>query len=166
MLFAVKDCIDLFTDAPRYDEFPTICERSPTCAYLLTTWGYNWRPMSVFKVHRQDQILGGIFAALLFTVAGLALTRLLYEGLFPRFLWLGRPLPVFFLTGTLTVIGWLGWYALYSRRSQKNGQLFLTTSAVLSPLLLNLLYLFDPAVDLTKSRFLFAASLWLTAVLS
>ena len=120
--------------------------------------------MSVFERQRRGLIADSVVAALLFIIAGLASSRLLYEGLFPRFLWLGRRLPVFLLAGALAAVAWLAWYALYNRDPQRNRQQFLATSAVLSPLLLNLLYLFDPAVNLTTSRFLFATSLWLTAV--
>ena len=120
--------------------------------------------MSVFKAQGGGRILDKLAAALLFIVGGLALSRLLYEGLFPRFLILGRPLPAFLLAGIAAAIAWLAWYALYDRHSQTGKQKILTTSAILSPLLLNLLYLFDPAVNIATSRFLFAASLWLAAV--
>lgn len=120
--------------------------------------------MSEQKTHHWGVFLDRIVAALLFAIAGLALSRLLYEGLFPRFLMLGRPLPVFLLTAVLTVIALAVWYWLYDRHIEVEQQQILFTAAVFSPLLLNLFYLFDPAVDLAASRILFAASLWLTAV--
>ena len=86
-------------------------------------------------------------------VGGLATSRILYEWLFPHWLWLGRPLPSLLFTFLLASFIWY--------RSQRyTSQLWIT----LTPLLLNLIYLFDPHVDLVKSRFLFLASLWLTAV--
>ncbi len=88
-------------------------------------------------------------------VAGLALSRLLYEGFFPRLLWLARPfvaLPVATLTAYAVWLVWLKWARPLP-------------PLAFSPLLLNLLWLFDPAVDLAGSRLIFAASVWLTAVL-
>ncbi|MCA9933321.1 MAG: DUF2723 domain-containing protein [Ardenticatenaceae bacterium] len=82
-------------------------------------------------------------------IAGLALERLLYEAVFPRWLWLARPFPTLIIALIITVLA-----ALVIRQS----------SATL-PLLLNLLWLFDPTVDPTRSRLIFAASLWLTVVL-
>ncbi len=121
--------------------------------------------MSVFKVQRDGRTLEQLFITLLFIVAGLAISRLLYEGLFPRFLWLGRPLPVFFLTAVIVLISWLVWRVIYRRvRWLDAGKVPDAASVALLPLLLNLLYLLDPAVNLTGSRFLFAASVWLMAV--
>ncbi len=114
--------------------------------------------MSRFKIEGGDT-LSRIMAATLFAVVGLAISRLLYEGLFPRFLWLGRPLPVLVLTAGVTGGAWLLWRALPLSRRERGR---LTAPAVLSPLLLNLIYLLDAQVSLTTSRFLFAASIWLT----
>ena len=95
------------------------------------------------------------FALLL--AGSLALTRILYEGLFPRWWWLARPFPVVSISlGTAVLLTWVvnrtrihaderGWFLL--------------------PLMLNLLWLFDPAVDLVRSRLVFGASLWLAALL-
>ena len=85
-------------------------------------------------------------------IGALAATRILYELFFPQLLWLARPFPA--LTLSIITAAALAW--LLSR-------LPLCSPA---PLLLNLLYLFDPAVNLVQSRLIFAASLWLTAVLA
>lgn len=102
-------------------------------------------------------------AALAFLPAGLgglSLSRLLYELFFPRLLWLGRPLPAFTLATLTAVLGWLlaRWL---QRRLERPGDTLLP----FLPLLLNLAWLFDPAVNLIQSRFLFCASLWLMLVL-
>jgi 4-amino-4-deoxy-L-arabinose transferase-like glycosyltransferase len=102
--------------------------------------------------------------AVFFFIAGLALSRLLYEALFPRFLWLNRPLPVFLIAAAVAILGWFAWLAVIRLHPQSAGQYFFITTALFSPLILNFLYLFNPRVDLAASRFLFAASLWLTAV--
>ena len=120
--------------------------------------------MSLLKPNRGFQLLDHLITAVLFFIAGLALCRLFYEALFPRFLWLGRPLPAFLLAGGLGVVGWLSRPAVSRRISQNIGPYFFITTASFSPLLLNLYYLFDSRVNLCTSRFLFAFSLWLTAV--
>ncbi|NJN54472.1 MAG: DUF2723 domain-containing protein, partial [Anaerolineae bacterium] len=87
-------------------------------------------------------------------VAGLALSRLLYEGFFPRLLWLARPfvaLPFAALIATIIWLIWLKWLRPHP--------------LAFSPLLLNLLWLFNPTVDLVSSRFIFGTGVWLTAVL-
>ncbi len=120
--------------------------------------------MSEFKAYRGAHRIDQLGAALLFVIAGLAASRLIYEGVFPRLLWLGRPLPVFIFTATFAAAAWLALRGIYGRLGPKEGQQLFPASAVLSPLLLNLLYLFDPAVNLAESRFVFAGSLWLSAV--
>ncbi|MBE7530048.1 MAG: DUF2723 domain-containing protein [Chloroflexi bacterium] len=87
-------------------------------------------------------------------IAGLALSRLLYEGFFPQLLWLARPLvalPFAALTAYAVWLVWLKW----ARQ---------LPPLAFSSLLLNLLWLFNPAVDLAGSRLIFAATVWLTAV--
>lgn len=92
-------------------------------------------------------------AAALWFVVGPALSRLLYEGLFPAWGWAGRPLPVILMgLGAAALGGWATWRAR------------LPVAAFL-PLLLNLVWLTDPAVALGRGRFLFGASLWAVAVL-
>ena len=91
------------------------------------------------------------FFSLIF-IGWLATSRILYEGFFPSLLWLGRPFLTLTFTASTTFVTWLLW--------QKWGQQWLT-AIQLMPLLLNLTYLADPAVDLGRSRFIFAASLWL-----
>ncbi|MCZ7666313.1 MAG: hypothetical protein M5U34_03230 [Chloroflexi bacterium] len=79
----------------------------------------------------------------LWFVGGLALSRILYEGFFPSLLWLGRPLFALPFAIIISTAGSRFW----RRRN-------LPLSALL-PLLLNLLYLFDPTIDLVASRFIF-----------
>ncbi len=89
----------------------------------------------------------------LWFVGGLALSRILYEGFFPSLLWLGRPLFALPFAIIISTAGSRFW----RRRN-------LPLSALL-PLLLNLLYLFDPTIDLVASRFIFFAAVWLAALL-
>ncbi len=91
-------------------------------------------------------------------IGTLAVTRILYELFFPNLLWLARPFPAL----TLSIIISLIITRLFTHSPQR---LQVAHPLTLSPLLLNLLYLFDPAVDLVQSRLTFVASLWLTAVL-
>lgn len=86
--------------------------------------------------------------ALPLLVATLALTRLLYEAAFPHWLWLAQPFPVFSLALPLALLAAWVWQRRWP------------ALAVL-PLLLNLLWLVDPTIDLTRSRLIFAASLLL-----
>ncbi|MBE2224183.1 MAG: DUF2723 domain-containing protein, partial [Anaerolineae bacterium] len=90
---------------------------------------------------------------ILWFVGGLALSRILYEGFFPYLLWLGRPLYIIPFALIISLLGTDVW-----QRKQ-------IQAAALLPLLLNLLYLFDPTVDLVASRLIFLASLWLVALL-
>ncbi|MCA9896853.1 MAG: DUF2723 domain-containing protein [Ardenticatenaceae bacterium] len=83
-------------------------------------------------------------------------SRIVYEGLFPRWLWLGRPFLTLTVTAILTFATWLVW-----QRAWPKG----VPPIVLSPLLLNLIYLADPLVDLGRSRLIFGASLWLALLL-
>jgi hypothetical protein len=101
--------------------------------------------------------LAGALPPLLVTT--LALSRVLYEGLFPRALWLARPLPVLLFTLGGGALGMLAWWTLRRRRAAP------PLSALL-PLLLNAFYLFTPQVNLVQGRLLLAASVWLTAVFS
>ena len=89
-------------------------------------------------------------------IGWLAGSRLLYEALFPRWSWLSRPLVVLSLVALLTL-------AIWHILGQQKTAVF--EPIALAPLLLNLVYLNDPTVDLVRSRLLFAASLWLTALL-
>ena len=85
-------------------------------------------------------------------VGWLSASRILYEGLFPRWLWLGRPFLTLTFSAIFTLLTWLLW--------QRWGQR-LVQPVTLTPFLLNLIYLADPAVDLGRSRFIFGAALWL-----
>jgi hypothetical protein len=87
-------------------------------------------------------------------LGGLALTRLLYEAFFPHLLWLARPMAVLPLAALIAFLVWGLWQQYAAHIS----------ALVATPLLLNLLWLFNPTVQLTLSRFLFGAALWLTAV--
>ena len=89
----------------------------------------------------------------LWFVGGLALSRILYEGFFPHLLWLGRPL---YTIPFALIIAFLGTDVWQRQKLQPTALL---------PIFLNLIYLFDPAVDLVASRFIFLASLWLVALL-
>ena len=91
-------------------------------------------------------------------VGGLAATRLAYEALFPRWSWLAQPLPAISLALLLVLLASGAWYAI-SRK-----QRYTFSAWALLPLLLNLLYLFQPEVDLVRSRFIAGASIWLTIV--
>jgi len=90
---------------------------------------------------------------ILWFVGGLALSRILYEGFFPYLLWLGRPLYIIFFAIIIAFLGTDIW------QKQKLQATFLL------PLLLNLLYLFDPTVNLIASQLIFFTSLWLVALL-
>ncbi|MBK8905749.1 MAG: DUF2723 domain-containing protein [Anaerolineaceae bacterium] len=89
-------------------------------------------------------------------IGWLAASRILYEGLFPRWLWLGRPLLTLTFTAIFTFVTWLLWQRWAER---------LLSPLVLTPLLLNLIYLAEPVVDLGRSRFIFGAALWLALLL-
>ena len=92
-------------------------------------------------------------AASLWFVAGLALSRLLYEWHFPSWAWVGEPLPAVAMAAGLAALGGvLAWR-------------FRLSVAAFLPLLLNLFWLMDPAVAPARGRFLFGASLWLAVVL-
>jgi hypothetical protein len=115
--------------------------------------------MARLPASRSSRLPQQVLIFTLFLISGLALARLLYEGVFPRALWLARPLPTVLTASAVALLGWLGW----QRLAHKEARTELTWAFL--PLLLNLLYLFNPAVDLSGSRFIFAASVWLTAVL-
>ncbi|WP_420643668.1 DUF2723 domain-containing protein [Candidatus Leptofilum sp.] len=89
-------------------------------------------------------------------VGWLAASRILYEGLFPRWLWLGRPFFTLTFTAILTFVTWLFWQRSWPKS---------VSPIVLSSLLLNLIYLADPLVDLGRSRLIFGASLWLSLLI-
>ena len=82
-----------------------------------------------WRAAQQALLLGLLF------LAGLALSRLLYEGLFPRALWLARPLPAVLLASLVSVAGWLAWRLGAHRLPPVPVWAF-------TPLLLNLLFLF------------------------
>ncbi len=102
--------------------------------------------------------LAAALAAGCWFVGGLAVSRLLYEGLFPAAGWLGRPVGAVGLGLLAAAVGGIVW----RRWAGETPSIQLTTFL---PLLLNLFWLVDPTVDIARGRFLFAASLWLAAVL-
>ncbi len=94
-------------------------------------------------------------------VAGLALSRLLFEGLFPAWAFMGRPVGAL---GLGVVWGGLGVAAAAggARRLARNP---VDLAVAFLPLLVNLAWLFDSTVNPARGRFLFAAGLWMAAVL-
>ncbi|MCA9998784.1 MAG: hypothetical protein KDE56_23630, partial [Anaerolineales bacterium] len=87
--------------------------------------------------------LSSIFTFLQLTIGTLAAGRIFYELFFPRLLWLGR--PFFALSLSLLVASLVIWQG--SRGAGEQGRAFsplLLCPPV--PLLLNLLYLFNPTV--------------------
>jgi hypothetical protein len=94
-------------------------------------------------------------------VAGLALSRLLYEALFPAWGWMGRPIPALGLGAVVAVLG----VVLARRLGARAGETPALRAIAFLPLLLNLVWLVDPAVELARGRFLFGASWWLVAIL-
>ena len=86
-------------------------------------------------------------------VAGLAVSRLLYEWRFPQWAALGRPGAALALGVVAAAVGWLA--------GRGRGAAAVVTAL---PLLVNLLWLADPAVDLARGRFLFAAGWWAAVV--
>ncbi len=109
---------------------------------------------------RIRRFLVPLFAAACWSIAGLALSRLLFEGFFPALAWLGRPAGAF---GLAAAAGLLAWF-ITSRRQPMGSD---GRAAFLSawPLLLNLIWLVDPAVDPTGSRIWVGGTLWLAFVL-
>ncbi len=101
-----------------------------------------------------------VAAAACWFVAGLALSRLLYEGLFPAWGWIGRPVAAAVLGA---VMGVAGAVVVWRREQHHDAPRWLVVSL---PLLVNLVWLFDPAVDLSRGRFLFAAGWWLVVALA
>ena len=94
----------------------------------------------------------GLLTAAAWLVAGLALSRLLYEWRFPEWAALARPGPVALLALAVVLAGLVAY--------RRFGRLVMWSSL---PLMVNLLWLLDPAVDLPRGRFLFAAGWWLVA---
>lgn len=94
--------------------------------------------------------------AVCFFVAGLALSRLLYEGLFPAWGWMGRAFPALATAALIALAGAWG-----TRQAIRHGGP--STALVGLPLLINLVWLLDPVVDPSRARFLFDAGWWLAA---
>ncbi|MBK7217263.1 MAG: DUF2723 domain-containing protein [Candidatus Promineofilum sp.] len=98
--------------------------------------------------------VAGAVAATAWFVAGLAVSRLLYEWRFPQWAALGRPGAALVLGVLAAAVGLAVW--------RWRGAVVVAAL----PLLLNLLWLVDPAVDLARGRFLFAAGWWAAAVVA
>ena len=115
---------------------------------------------------RTSRLLNGVLVFLLFFLTGLALTRLLYEAAFPKLLWLSQLLPVLLLAFIFAGAGWLLWRMVNRKAQDEAGDTtkFALSVWVLTPLLLNLIFILNPDVDLFRSRFIFAVSIWLTLV--
>ncbi len=107
------------------------------------------------RIALNDSFFAGLAALMLLFLSGLAITRLLYEAAFPNLLWLGRALAVVPLALLLAFIFFAIWLFTVRQLSHQ------WTIWPFTPLLLNLLWLFDAQVDLVASRFIFATSLWL-----
>src|SRR5690606_13382405 len=87
-------------------------------------------------------VISVVLAAVCGIVAGLAVSRLLFEGLFPAATWAGRPAGALGLGAVGGFIaGGLAW-----RQGSESGRMP-ALGVVLPPLLLNLIWLADPAVD-------------------
>jgi hypothetical protein len=102
-----------------------------------------------------------LLAVVLSFISGLALSRLLFEAFFPQLWLLSRPLPVFLLGTVTAVLGGLLFRWLERRQTASWAALL-----PFLPLALNLLYLADPAVDLVRSRLLFALAVWAALLLT
>jgi 4-amino-4-deoxy-L-arabinose transferase-like glycosyltransferase len=111
------------------------------------------------RLAAQSGVSSELFGAALVVAStftgGLAATRILYEAFFPHLLFLGRPWPVLLLAAVMSGTGLWLW-----RRLQREGAGPRLVLCAL-PLLLNVTYLFNPAVDLIRSRLFFGAGLWL-----
>ncbi len=90
-----------------------------------------------------SRLVFSLFRFIPFWVLALAVTRLLYETFFPALAWVGRPFPALLLS-TLCALP----LSLLAPR----------LSAL--PLLLNLLYLLDPDVNLTRGYLVLAMAVW------
>jgi len=121
--------------------------------------GYNWgvidaRGSMMGEGVAWRRVAWGLVVAAGWFVAGLAVSRLLYEWRFPQWAALGRPGWALGLGGIAAAVG-----LVLARRYGR------PVALVALALLVNLLWLFDPAVDLARGRFLFAAGWWAAAVL-
>jgi hypothetical protein len=90
--------------------------------------------------------------ALAITLGYLALMRLIYEWLFPLWDWTGR-IEIVVPLAILVFVG-----AIYLKSFSRLWWLSL-------PLFINLLWLFNPAVELIQSRIVFSTSLWLISLI-
>ena len=118
------------------------------------------------KALLSGRLASNIIAFLLLFLTGLALARLLYEAAFPHLLPLAQPGPALLLAFFFAIIGLFLWQTGNIRLARHTGGTTERSLSVwtLTPLLLNLIFILDPVVDLINSRFIFAASVWLTAV--
>ncbi len=117
----------------------------------------NSPPMSFFRKR-----IAPLTAVVLTFIAALALLRALYEGAFPRLAFLAVPLSNLLIAGGIAGGGGL---FLWRWAARKSDSVWLPT-AVFLPLLLNLLYLPQTAVNPPFGNFLLFTSIWLTALLT
>ncbi len=146
---------------------PTEPVLSPASPWFFPQDGYNCFYMAKLDATRYGRFAAQLLAFVFCFITGLAVSRLLYEAAFPGWLRLARPLPALSLALIFAVGGWLAWRWLTRQAARVGTQSDRLTPSVwaLAPLLLNLPTLFTPGVNLTSSRLLFAASLWLSALL-
>ena len=119
----------------------------------------HWPGLTGYVV--RATVAPALLAIVLTFITGLALSRLLYEAFFPQLLFLSRPLPVLLLGVVTAVFGGLLFRWLERRQTASWAALL-----PFLPLALNLLYLADPAVDLVRSRLLFALAVWAALLLT
>lgn len=105
---------------------------------------------------RSIRWLWPLVTGILWSLTGLALARLLFEGLFPAGLWLGRLPGALFVAAVAGIAG-----VVASRRLQDLPRGLVS----LLPLLLNLAVIFAGESGGSANQFIFVAGLWLTAVL-
>ncbi len=107
------------------------------------------------KLHQRTirPAVGPLLAGACSFVVGPAVSRLLYEGLFPQWGWVGQMGVAVALGLVAAVAG-----AFVARRWGLRPALFI-------PWLLNWAWLLDPVVDPARGRFLFGAGVWAAAAL-
>ncbi len=117
------------------------------------------------------QVVSGKLARLLsvlFVFVGvISAERALFEAVFPRRTWLGLPLVAVgtAVVGTMLIMAGMR-RGRWLVESQAVSEIIPNYFASTVPLLINLIWLFDPTVDLIRSRWIFGFSLWLTLLIT